>query len=508
MPVSGRFIREELSGMKTDKSTGLDDVSARFLKDGADFLVEPVKHIINMSILTEIVPDGFKNARVKPLFKKGSRLDPGNYRPVSILPVLSKVLEKAVNGQFRDFLETNKVLFEFQSGFRSGYSTDTCLISITDHIRSETSKGNVTGMVLIDLQKAFDTCDHSILLRKLLGMGVTSVDWFRSYLSGRQQCVQVGDTCSSFLDVTCGVPQGSILGPTLFLCYINDMSMVLKCKLALYADDSALIASGSSPGVVARFLGEQLTLCRSWLVDNRLSLHMGKTESILFGTSRKVKGAVFEVVCGDTIVKRVTSVRYLGVILDQCLNFREHATEILKKANGKMRFLYRCASSLRGRYRRLLCSALVGPSVEYCCSAWYPSLLEEFKRALGVLQRKMVRFVGEMGPREHVEDGDIWALGWMPFHKRVEFVGAMHVFKIKKSLAPSYISSHFRLVSSVHSYGLRQCNMNYSLSGCPFPPKSFTRSAILFWNSLPSELKSSESLRIFRKGLISYLKQD
>ena len=167
-------------------------------------------------------------------------------------------------------------------------------------------------MVLIDLQKAFDTCDHSILLQKLSGMGVTSVDWFRSYLSGRQQCTQVGDTCSSSSDVTCGVPQGTILGPTLFLCFINDMSMVLKCKLALYADDSALIASGSDPGAVARFLGEQLKMCQSWLVDNRLSLHMGKTESILFGTSRKVKGACFEVVCGDTVVKRVTSVKYLG----------------------------------------------------------------------------------------------------------------------------------------------------------------------------------------------------
>ena len=173
-----------------------------------------------------------------------------------------------------------------------------------------------------------------------------------------------------------------------------------------------------------------------------------------------------------------------------------------------MRFLYRCASSLRGRYRKLLCSALVSSSVEYCCSAWYPSLLEEFKSALAVLQRKMVRFVGEMGPREHVGNDEVWALGWMPFQKRVDFFKGMHVFKVKKLLAPSYISSHFKLISSTHSYGLRQCESNYSLSGCPFPLRSFTRSAIVLWNSLPADLKLTDSLHIFRRGLITHLRRN
>ena len=180
MPVSGSFIRSQLNGMKANKSTGLDGISAKFLKDGAALLTEPVKHLINMSILTEVVPDKFKEARVRPLFKKGSRLDPGNYRPVSILPVLSKVLERAVNSQLCSFLNSNGILYELQSGFRSGHSADTCLINLTDHIRSEMARGNVVGMVLIDLQKAFYTCDHSILLRKLEGMGVNSTNWFHS----------------------------------------------------------------------------------------------------------------------------------------------------------------------------------------------------------------------------------------------------------------------------------------------------------------------------------------
>ena len=212
--------------------------------------------------------------------------------------------------------------------------------------------------------------------------------------------------------------------------------------------------------------------------------------------------------CGDTVVKRVTSVKYLGVILDHCLNFRDHATEILKRANGKLRFLYRCASSLRGRYRRLLCSALIASGLEYCSSAWFPSLLEESRKALATIQRKMVRYVGCKGPREHVGDDDVWTLGWMPFYKRVQFFGAMHIFKVRQSQAPSYLTTHFRLVSDVHSHGLRQSGHNFSLVGCPFPPRSFTRNAISFWNSLPTQLKATEARMVFRKGLISHLKQD
>ena len=231
-------------------------------------------------------------------------------------------------------------------------------------------------------------------------------------------------TVSSFRNVTCGVPQGSILGPTLFLCYINDMSMALDCHLALNADDSALIASGPDSDVVANFLTEQMTKCSAWLIDNRLSLHVGKTECMLFGSHRRLKGREFVVECGTAVVKRVTSVKYLGVVLDQHLNFRDHVSGVVKKATGKLYFLYRSAASLDSGSRRMLCSSLISSGLEYCTSAWYPSLLEESKKCLATLQRKMVRFVEDMGPREHLVDDKINSLGWLPFPKRVKFLDA------------------------------------------------------------------------------------
>ena len=211
----------------------------------------PLKIIWHISLIFQSLPVDFKTARVKPLFKKNSRSEIGNYRPVSILSVASKILERAVYVQLESYLKEKNILYGFQSGFRQSYSTDTCLTHLTDFIRNKTSLGNYTGMVLIDLQKAFDTVDHVILLKKLEALGVSSVDWIKSYLCGRTQIVNVNRVDSTPCDISCGVPQGSILGPLLFLCYVNDMPISVDCKLLLYADDSALLVSGKDPKLIA-----------------------------------------------------------------------------------------------------------------------------------------------------------------------------------------------------------------------------------------------------------------
>ncbi len=255
-PVSSDFICKELKKLNASKSTGLDGIPARFLKDGHEVLCHPIGYIVNLSITSGIVPNAFKCARVKPLFKKNSRLEVGNYRPVSILIVASKILERAVYTQLEDYLSTNNLLYDLQSGFRGNYSTDSCLIHLQDHIRSQTSIGNYTGMVLLDLQKAFDTVDHAILCQKLKTMGIESVGWFHSYLTSRKQIVCVNGVVSEYRNVSCGVPQGSLLGPLLFLCYVNDMEISVNCKLLLYGDDNALLVSHKDPEDILETLGK------------------------------------------------------------------------------------------------------------------------------------------------------------------------------------------------------------------------------------------------------------
>ena len=211
------------------------------------------------------------------------------------------------------------MLYDFQSGFRGAFSTDTCLIHLTDYIRNQMSAGNYTGLVL-DLQKAFDTVDHVILCKKLWAMGITSVDWFKSYLSCRTQIVNVNQVDSDPLTVSCGVPQGSTLGPLLFLCYVNDMASSVDWKLLLYADDSALLVSGREPNYIADKLGKELESCSQWLVDNKLSFQLGKTECILFGTKRRLRKVTsFTVGCRGEPLKSTKSAQYLGVTLDESL---------------------------------------------------------------------------------------------------------------------------------------------------------------------------------------------
>lgn len=218
-----------------------------------------------------------KTARVCPIFKKNSRLEVGNYRPVSILVVVSKIVERSVYSQFEKYLVENNLLYNLQSDFRSSYSTDTCLIQLLDHIKNESSKGLYTGIIMLDLQKTFDTVDHHILSQKLKTMGVKCTKWFESYLCDRQQKVSINGTESDLKYITCGVPQGSICGPLLLLYYVNDMSISISkdCKILLFADDSTILYSHKNPEVISQKLGKELESCSKWLINNKLSLHLG-----------------------------------------------------------------------------------------------------------------------------------------------------------------------------------------------------------------------------------------
>ena len=205
-PISENFVNNELNKLNVNKSAGYDEIQANFLRDGCSEIREVITHLINLSITTNVFPEEFKFAKVRPLYKKNYKTEVENFRPISILCILSKILEKAVHVQLEKYLTDNNILYSYQSGFRKGYSTDSCLINLLDYIHCGLSEGDYVGMVLLDLQKAFDTVNHKVLCEKLKLMGVGCLDWFSSYLCNRKQFVTINNTYSDFGSVTCGVP--------------------------------------------------------------------------------------------------------------------------------------------------------------------------------------------------------------------------------------------------------------------------------------------------------------
>ena len=237
--VSEKTISDFLEELKTNRATGIENLLGRFLKEGSKVLATPIAKVCHLSIKLSAVPDECKIAKLKPLYKKSKNTDPKNYRPISLLPVISKILEKVTHDQTMDFVTKRYVLYKFQSGFRKFHSTDSCLSYFQDKVSRGFDSGLLTGMMLIDLQNI----DHKILTGKMKCMGFSNgvTKWFECYLSKRMFSVQVENSFSDKAIIICGVPQGSILGPLLFLLYVNDMVHAVNCDLLLYADDTGLI---------------------------------------------------------------------------------------------------------------------------------------------------------------------------------------------------------------------------------------------------------------------------
>ena len=253
------------------KSSGLDDISSRLCKDAFLVLSEQLTHMFNCSLRKGIFPDEWKSAKVVPLFKGGDKESVENYRPVSLLPLPGKLLEKIVHNRITEFFGNTNFITPNQGGFRKGFSTTSTMADLTDDIFSGINKGLTTLAAFIDLKKAFDTVDFTILLNKLNHAGIRwgTLKWCKDYLTGRSQRTVANNITSDKLPVTCGVPQGSVLGPLFFLVFINDLDHVLNnCKFKLYADDSVLYQSGVNANDTATQLQSSLDKFDNWCKVN------------------------------------------------------------------------------------------------------------------------------------------------------------------------------------------------------------------------------------------------
>ena len=329
-------IEKIITELKHKNSCGYDKVTAKIIQASSPYIVSPLAHICNRMLSTGTFPDRLKYAEVKPIYKKGDKTQITNYRPISLLPVFSKIFEKVLYKRLSDHLGKNNILAKEQFGFRCNTSTEPAIYTLIHNILSSLNTKSLAGGLFCDLQKAFDCVNHNILLKKLTFYGITEVTnkLIDSYLSNRQQRVTINNCTSTWKEIRHGVPQGSVLGPLLFLIYINDLSLNItdKCIPILYADDTSFLITDHDSIELRRKTNEVFTKINEWFHTNLLMLNYDKTFLLQF-TAKTNKETEMQILCNDKAIATAKSIKFLGLTLDTTLNWKHHINELIPRLN-------------------------------------------------------------------------------------------------------------------------------------------------------------------------------
>ena len=505
--VDHEYVLKLIKKLDVSKATGLDTISSKLLKIAAPVICDSLSAIFNKSITTGIFPDELKYAKVFPVHKKGSKCDVNNYRPISVLPVIAKIFERIIYNQLISFLDSNNLLSNAQSGFRSLHSTVTALLDATNDWYANLDNGHLNSVAYLDLTKAFDTVDHEILLKKLelYGISNTSLQWFKSYLSEREQCCYVNNSLSPPAKIPCGVPQGSILGPLLFLIYINDLPNCLEFTTArMFADDTNLTAAGKNVQEIQCKLNSDLSNTKTWLDANKLSLNVAKTEFMLIGTDYRLANLGFpcKIKMDSLEVKRVNTAKSLGVCIDERLSWESHVDLLAKKVSSAIAGLRQVRPFVNRDTLSLIYKTLIQPHFDYCDVVW-DNLSIGLTTRLQKLQNRAGRVILRANYDTRSEDV-LKILQWDNLEQRRFKHKATLMYKILNNNAPKYLTDSFHTIEDSNPYKLRnRSNLRLPLPKSEMMKRSFKYSGPKLWNSLSPNLKSAQSVTSFKRQLNS-----
>ena len=329
--------------------------------------------LINLSISWGIVPDKLKIARVIPIFKGEDEQLVQNYRPISVLPFFSKKNEKIVATYIIEFLEDNSVFYNYQFGFRKSHSTSHAIITLVERVSKALDMGKYVVGVFLDLKKAFDTVDHTILLRKLEQYGIRgkTLRWFESYLSNRTQYVEYNNSKSDTEIITYGVPQGSILGPLLFIIYMNYFSRSSDLLFSiLFADDTSVFIEGTNLTNISQILNTELENVNIWLKANKLTVNIKKTHYMMFHRTRIKLNTNFKILINNNIIDHTNNTKFLGVIIDNKMNWSAHIHYIKNKISKSIGILFKIRNFLDNYTLRSVYFTFIYPYLIYCVEVW------------------------------------------------------------------------------------------------------------------------------------------
>lgn len=506
-PVSPDEVYLTILGLK-DTSAGLDNIRASHLKAVADVISSTLCIIINRIFEGGIFPQILKKAKIIPVFKKGDRLLISNYRPISILSSISKIIERLFVKRLNDFLAKYDLLKPNQFGFRAGSSTNLALLSLTDYIKKSIDSGLLVGSVFIDFTKAFDTINHNILFHKLDMYGIRgpALSFLRSYLINREGKVYNGEHSSDTKIINQGVPQGSIIGPLLFIIYINDIVDHLQSDhCVLYADDTTLSCAHKSLPPLVSLLNGVLTKAMDWCHKNHLIINPSKTKFMLFRSEQKRVSFKPAINLGTDTIHVSDHVIFLGVHLDSHLKFRNHFNYLRRKTAYGIRALIKARQFFPRHALLSLYFAFIHSHLIYGIVAW------------GNTYNCHITYV------QHIQNQAIRIITNSSFYSSASTLLAQNnVLSVRKLFQYNIITLLFKLLTNQLLFHFIElscltntnptrfaANYNYLLPSVSTNYGKMTShfSAISSWNSLPDAIKSLSSLSLFKKQLKEFLLQ-
>ena len=422
-PISSKEFLDQVKNLKNKNSSDSCGLSSSLLKKIAPLIVSPLLHVFNNSITSGVVPHQFKCAKIIPIFKCGDASLVDNYRPISLLSTLSKLLEKIICSRLTEHLEHNNLLTPSQFGFRSGLNTTQPMIHFLNKLCSAGNNNEFSIAVFCDLQKAFDCCDHKILLKKLNNLGVrgTELDWFASYLTGRTQFVEINSCPSPPLEILCGVPQGSILGPILFLAYINDLPLASKLFSSLFADDTTLLASNKCLTTLVSFVNQELQKIVEYFRANKLLLHPAKTQFILFHPSlQPIEASCVNLFLNNNNINSAQSpdyitrlshvdhlnpspaIKFLGVHFDPSLSFGPHIKKLTAKISSSLFIIKSVKKLVSPEALKSLYFSMVHCHLIYGLNVWSSASDNQLKNII-LKQKQAIRIISNSPYNSHTE---------------------------------------------------------------------------------------------------------
>lgn len=490
--------------LKPNKAAGYDDFKPGIIKHIIPLITKPLTHICNLSFNTGTFPDSLKIAKVIPIFKKGDADLYENYRPISLLSCFSKIIERLMFNRIFNFLNKYDILCNQQYGFRPHHSTELALADAVDKLYSSLDNNRSCLGVFLDLSKAFDTIDHTILLSKLQHYGIrgTTLNWIDSYISNRHQYISYKNTHSHLAEIQCGVPQGSILGPLLFIIYVNDICHVSEiANITLFADDTNIFfESNENENLFHIKVSSELNKFNDWFASNKLSLNIGKTNYIVFNTSRNFSWDK-DIFMGGKILKEVFSNKFLGVHIDHKLSWGDHISIVCRKVAKNIGILSKLKHYLPQHILKTLYQTLVVPHFSYCSIIWSGTRDTNLKPLI-ILQKKAVRHISHAAPRDHTnllfKD-----LNVLKINDIIRVNLATFTYKAWNGLLPNAFHNYLISNSDIHHHNTRHANhAHYHNTNTSTGMLSLRNRAIKTWNSITDIIKNKLSCRTFRKCYI------